>query len=125
MSRNVLVIGLDPRRVPGPWDPEPVVAAIESGMQELAARGFEADACLVGLDGKDVAATVTAALTSRPRDCVVVGGGIRKPEELLELFEDVVNLVHRHAPRAEIAFNARPDDLVEAVVRRLGRPTGE
>ncbi len=31
-SPRVLVIGLDPYRVPGPWDPEPVAKAIEAGM---------------------------------------------------------------------------------------------
>lgn len=51
----------------------------------------------------------------------MVGGGVRKPEELTELFETIVNLVHRHAPDAEIAFNATPHDLVDAVTRRLTR----
>jgi hypothetical protein len=42
---------------------------------------------LVVLDGSDdVKARVTAALQARSRDCVIVGGGIRTPEEQLELF---------------------------------------
>src|SRR6185369_16016374 len=88
---NVLVIGLDPYRVPGPWDPKPVADAIEIGMTALADRGFNAEACLVGLDGsEDVEARVTVALQARPWDCVVVGGGIREPEEQLELFESII-----------------------------------
>lgn len=119
-GRRVLVIGLDPHRVPGPWDPEPVASAIEIGMAELANHGVEAEACVVGLDGsEDIDARISAALLTRRWDCVVVGGGIRKSEELLELFESIVNLVRRHAPRAEIAFNSSPDDILDAVVRRF------
>jgi hypothetical protein len=73
---HVLVIGLDPYRVPGPWNPKPVADAIGIGMTALADRGFHAEACLVDLDGSDVVeARVTAALQARSWDCVVVGGG--------------------------------------------------
>ena len=71
---RVLVIGLDPHRVPGPWDPAPVV---------------------------------------------VIGGGIREPVDQLDLFERIVNLVHRHAPDAAIAFNESPDDIFDAAARWL------
>jgi hypothetical protein len=119
---HVLVIGLDPYRVPGPWDPKPVADAIEVGMTALANRGFHAQACLVGLDGSDdVEARVTAALHARSWDCVVVGGGIREPEEQLELFESIINLIRRHAPQAAIAFNQTPHDLADAAARSLRR----
>ena len=117
---HVLVIGLDPYRVPGPWNPKPVADAIEIGMRALADRGFNAEACLVGLDGSDdVEARVTVALQARPWDCVVVGGGIREPEEQLELFESIINLICRHAPQAAIAFNHTPHDLADAAARGL------
>ncbi len=117
---HVLVIGLDPYRVPGPWNPKPVADAIEIGMTALADRGFHAEACLVGLDGSDdVEARVTAALRARSWDCVVVGGGIREPEEQLELFESIINLIRQHAPQAAIAFNRTPHDLANAAVRGL------
>jgi hypothetical protein len=117
---HVLVIGLDPYRVPGPWNPKPVADAIEIGMTALADRGFNAEACLVGLDGRDdVEARVTVALQARPWDCVVVGGGIREPEEQLELFESIINLICRHAPQAAIAFNHTPHDLADAAARGL------
>ena len=117
---QVLVIGLDPHRVAGRWDPEPVAEAIETGMAGLADRGIDAESCLVGLDGQDdIETRIVEALQMRNWDCVVVGGGIRKSEELVELFESVVNLTRRHAPQAEIAFNSAPTGLFEAVVRRL------
>src|SRR6201984_2977683 len=117
---RVLVTGLAPYRVPGPWDPKPVADAIEIGMAALADRGFHAEACLLGLDGSDdVEARVTDALQARSWDCVVVGGGIRHPEEQLELFESIINLIHRNAPQAAIAFNHTPHDLADAAARSL------
>ncbi len=51
----------------------------------------------------------------------MVGGGIRKPEGQVEMFEGVVNLVRRHAPQAAIAFNDAPSDTFEAAARWLDR----
>jgi hypothetical protein len=50
---------------------------------------------------------------------VVIGGGIRKAEDRLELFERIVNLVHRHAPGAAIAFSGSPVDTFAAAARWL------
>ncbi|QIG43247.1 hypothetical protein G5V58_11200 [Nocardioides anomalus] len=117
---RVLVIGLDPYRVPGPWDPEPVASALRRASAAFAAAGIEATDCLVGLDGSDdVPQVVAAALGDGAYDVVLVGGGIRHDPDRLELFEEVVNLVHRLQPGAAIAFNRRPEDVVEAVQRRL------
>jgi hypothetical protein len=117
---RVLVIGLDPYRVPGPWDPEPVAAAIRESVTRFAELGIDVQNCLLGLDGSDdFEAVVTAALRAQSWQCVLIGGGIRKSEEQLELFELIVNLVRQHAPDAEIAFNRTPADIVDAVVRRL------
>jgi hypothetical protein len=117
---RVLVIGFDPYRVPGPWDPTAVADAVAAGMARFAEAGIGAETCLFGLDGSDdIEAVVTDALDSRPWEVVVIGGGIRKPEELLDLFERVVNLVRRHAPDAAIAFNSSPSDTLEAAARWL------
>jgi hypothetical protein len=113
----VLVLGFDPYRVPVP-DPDAVAAALDRGQARFAELGLATDTCLIGLDD-DVPAVVRAALTGRSWDCVVVGGGLRKPPEALELFELVVNLVHRHAPQATIAFNSSPEDSADAAVRSL------
>lgn len=119
---RVLVIGLDPHRVPGPWDPAPVAAAIAAGMTRFAEAGVGAESCLFGLDGSDdVEAVVTAALDRRPWEVVVVGGGVRTAEDRLELFERIINLVRQHAPGAAIAFNSRPDDTYAAAARWLDR----
>lgn len=117
---RVLVIGLDPYRVPGPWDPKPVADAIEEGLATFAAHGVGVETCLVGLDGTDdIEAVVTAALRSRPWQVVVVGGGVRKPDDQLELFESVINLVRCHAPDAAVAFNSTASDTFAAAARWL------
>lgn len=116
----MLVIGLDPARVPG-WDPEPVLAAIRKGGERFAELGIEADFCLVAPDD-DPAAEMAAALSAKPYACVVVGGGIRKHEPLLLLFEQAVNLVREHAPGAALAFNETPADTPEAALRWLPDP---
>ncbi|WP_037603950.1 hypothetical protein [Streptacidiphilus rugosus] len=115
---RVLVIGLDPYRVPGPWDPEPVARAIEAGLATFAAHGVEAETCLIGLDGSDdVEALVGRALRRHPWACVTIGGGLRHSDDQVELLEQVVNLVRRHAPDAAIAFNSTPATTYEAAAR--------
>jgi hypothetical protein len=117
---RVLVIGLDPYRVPGPWDPAPVADAVAAGLARFADAGVGVESCLFGLDGSDdIEAVVTAALDRRPWEVVVVGGGVRQAEDQPDLFERVVNLVRRHAPDAAIAFNSRPDDTYDAAARWL------
>jgi hypothetical protein len=115
LTPRVLVVGLDPYRVPGPWDPKPVADSIEVGRARFVEHGVGAEFCLVGLDGSDdVEAVVTAALCARPWQCVVIGGGVRHDDELLE---QVINLVRRHASNAAIAFNATPADTFDAAAR--------
>ncbi|MGW1065172.1 hypothetical protein ACWD4F_11750 [Streptomyces aureus] len=117
---RVLVIGFDPYRIRGPWDPEPVAKAIEAGLGKFAEHGVGVETCLFGLDGSDdVEAVVGAALRSRPWECVTIGGGLRHEDDQVELLEQVVNLVRRYAPDAAIAFNSTPATTYEAAARWL------
>lgn len=119
-SPRVLVIGLDPHRVPGPWDPDPVDRGIEQGRAEFGKHQVIAEFCLVALDGSDdVPAVIATALSREPWGCVVIGGGVRYYEEL---FEQVVNLARQHAPGAAIAFSSTPADTYAAAARWLTTP---
>jgi len=119
-ERRVLVIGFDPRAVAHLGvDAAAVEAALAHGQERFAAAGIAADLCLVSLERASAAAQIVAQLAARPYACVVIGGGIRKPEPMLEFFEEVVNLVRRHAPGAAIAFNTDPTNSVEAARRWL------
>ncbi|PSK99775.1 hypothetical protein CLV30_11778 [Haloactinopolyspora alba] len=117
---RVLVLGLDPYRVPGPWDPEPVAEAIDVGLAKFAEHGVGVETCLVGLDGSDdIEAVVEDALRAHAWECVTIGGGLRHSDDRVELLELVINLVRRHAPEAAIAFNSTPAGTYEAAARWL------
>jgi hypothetical protein len=111
-TRSVLLVGLDRRAVT-----DVDVRAIEIGHQRFAAAAIETETCLVDPDPMVARPRIITALSRKPYACVVVGGGLRKPDEMVELFEVVINLVHRHAPQAAIAFNTNPVTSVDAVLR--------
>ena len=116
----VLAIGLDPRfadySTMPQFTPELVRAYIEAEVDRVRRAGFEVSTCLLAPD-ETAEADVEALLRSRSFAYVVIGAGLREPPEHLLLFEKIINLVHRLAPGARIAFNTTPADTVEAVQR--------
>ncbi|MEU4204579.1 hypothetical protein AB0B79_34335 [Streptomyces sp. NPDC039022] len=112
---SALVVGHDPQAIAGA-DGEALRAALDAELARFGEHGIDAAMTLIAFDASAEPALV-ASLTERPWDVVVVGGGIRKTEPLLPLFEQVVNLVRRHAPQAAIAFNTSGGDSVEAAQR--------
>jgi hypothetical protein len=120
---HVLVIGLDPYRMSGGFDPAPVAHAIEAGMSKLADHGIGAQSCLFGLDGRDNPdELITTALQAHAWKCVIVGVGVRKADNELELFERIINLIREHAPGAAIAFNDTVPEFYEAAARWIDVP---
>ncbi len=126
-SRAVLIVGIEPEAVdfsdpdlPPGMTAEKIAAGLAGAQKQFADQGDRADLCLVRLDGS-AEAVVVAQLDGAAYDCVVVGGGIRLPATHLVLFEKIINLIHRHAPRAAIAFNTSPEDSAAAVARVLSR----
>ena len=71
-------------------------------------------------------AMLEEALKAANYDCVVIGGGMPggTPPKGLVLFGAVVNIIHKAAPNATIAFNTRPEDTADAAARRARRPDG-
>jgi hypothetical protein len=112
-----LVIGIDPAAIPG-LDADAIEAALARGQARFAELGITADTCTFALDA-NAEGVIVEALTRADYECVVIGGGIRKPEQLLEVFEKVVNLVRLHVPGAAIAFNTSPEDSADAAIRWL------
>jgi hypothetical protein len=124
-GKSVLFIGEDPTTVDfaDPALPPGLdVARIEKGiafaMQAMADRNWHADLLLVRPDAS-AAPAVERQLAGHAYDCVVIGGGIRLPAGRLRLFEQILNVVHRSAPQATIAFNTSPADTAEAAARWL------
>jgi hypothetical protein len=121
-TRAVLAIGLDPTfadlsALPG-YTPDMVRTYLLSQVERVREYGYDVESCLIDR-GETAEQRVEIALRSRTFDCVVIGAGLREPPELLQLFEKVLNLVHRLAPQAAIAFNADPTDTAEAARRWL------
>ena len=116
---KVLALGLDPAFVDLPdnpeFTPEIVRAFIEMQLDRIRTMGYEVQSCLVDL-GETAEAVTSSHLRAQSFDCVLIGAGLRDPEQLL-LFEKLVNLVHEQAPRARICFNSTPADSAEAVQR--------
>jgi hypothetical protein len=115
---NVLLIGFDPDTIPG-FEPGAVAAQLDAGSQKLAELGLTEDQCLIAFGEPDAQSKIIEHLERKPYDCVVVGGGIRKAAELLELFQTVVNLVHWYQPNAAISFNSGPSDSADWVLKAL------
>ncbi|MCX4571797.1 hypothetical protein OHB41_00950 [Streptomyces sp. NBC_01571] len=114
---SALVVGYDPQAIPG-VDGQALRAALDAELARFGEHGINAAMAPVTFD-ESAESTLAASLTERPWDLVVVGGGIPKPEQLLPLFEEVVNLIRRHSPQAAIAFNTGGGDSVEAAQRWL------
>jgi hypothetical protein len=123
MTPTVLAIGLDPRfadlSAMPQLTPELIRAYIDAEIARARSLGLAVDVCLIA-PGEAALAEVEAALRARSFDCVVIGAGLRQPPAHLMLFEKVLNLVHRLAPHASIAFNTTPADTAEAALRWVG-----
>jgi hypothetical protein len=124
-EKAVLFIGEDPstvdfsdRALPPGLDTGKVERGIAFAMKQMANRQWRADLVLVRPDAS-AGPAIERQLTSNSYNCVVVGAGIRLPPGRLQLFEQILNVIHRAAPGAAIAFNTSPEDTAEAAARWL------
>jgi hypothetical protein len=109
----------DPSLPPG-FNADKINAGIAVAVEKIAERGWQGDTCMITPDEAGQA-TLEQQLKGAGYDCVVIGGGLRIPPKGLALFEAVVNIVHKAAPGAVIAFNTRPEDTADAAARQLGK----
>jgi hypothetical protein len=107
----------DPSLPPG-FDAGKIHAGIALGVGKIEERGWQGDTCMITPDAAG-GTMLEHALKGATYDCVVIGGGLRLPPKNLALFETVVNIIHRAAPNAVIAFNTRPEDTADAAARQL------
>jgi hypothetical protein len=119
-KKTVIAIGIDPVFVDytalPQFTPEMFRSYIDAQIERVRGMGYDVTSCLIDLG--DTAEAVTAeALKSGNFDCVLIGAGLRVPSERLLLFEKIINLIHRLAPKASICFNTTPADTAEAVQR--------
>jgi hypothetical protein len=124
---KVLLAGLEPETVdfsdpaiPPGMDAAMIRMGIGMAVQSCEARGWKIELCLFPPD--ETAETIIAqSLAGGDVDVVVIGAGVRLPPRNLQLFERVVNAIHRAAPGAAIAFNSNPQDSADAAARWLDR----
>jgi hypothetical protein len=107
----------DPSLPPG-FDADKINAGIAVAITKIQERGWHGDTCMITPDAAG-SAMLETALKGAAYDCVVIGGGLRLPPKSLALFEMVVNIIHKAAPNAAIAFNTRPEDTADAAARQL------
>jgi hypothetical protein len=108
----------DPSLPPG-FNADKINAGIAVAVEKIKERGWQGDTCMIMPD-ETAGPTIEKQLSRAHYDCVVIGGGLRIPPKSLALFEFVVNVVHKAAPHAAIAFNTKPEDTAEAAARQLG-----
>jgi hypothetical protein len=109
----------DPSLPPG-FDADKINAGIAVAVDKIAERGWQGDTCMITPDEAGLA-MLEQQLTAASYACVVIGGGLRIPPKGLALFETVVNIIHKAAPGAVIAFNTKPEDTADAAARQLGK----
>jgi len=119
-KKTVLAIGIDPVFVDytalPQFTPQMFRSYIDAQLERVRGLGHDVTSCLIDL-GDTAEAATAEALKSRDFDCVLIGAGLRLPAERLLLFERIINLIHRLAPKASICFNTTPADTAEAVQR--------
>jgi hypothetical protein len=120
---RVLLVGYVPETVdysnpayPPGMNAEKIRAGIARTLKQMTDRGWESDVCFIRPD-ETAGQTVERHLASANYDCIMIGAGVRLPPQGLEVFEAVVNAVHRGAPGAAIAFNTLPEDSADAAAR--------
>jgi len=122
---RILFVGQKPETVdfsdpalPAGFDAEKIKAGIAVAVAKIKERGWQGDTCMIMPDETAIPMLEKQLLSAR-YDCIVIGGGLRIPPKSLVLFEKVVNVVHKVAPGAAIAFNTRPEDTAEAAARHI------
>ena len=120
---RVLLVGIDPDLVDFTKSPVPdltaakVRAGVEANRAQLETLGYSVTTLYVD-DGKSAETTLTGELTASQYDCIMIGAGLRTVPPYFLLFEQLMNVVHRHAPPStKICFNTNPMDTTEAVKR--------
>jgi hypothetical protein len=125
MTKSVLIIGEDPALIdfsapdaPPGMSEQKVRDGLEGSRDRLRAAGHAAD-ILYTHDAATVAARASAKLRERAWDVIVIGAGLRTLPPMASQFETLINVLHREAPGARLAFNSQPDDSDAAALRWL------
>lgn len=123
--KKVLIIGMNPHTIDftNPEIPQGLTAEkIEQGanatVEKLNSMDYDAELFLIDTGATDLS-NLENHLKEKSFDGIVIGNGIRGITANFILFEQIVNVVHTHAPKSKIIFNTTPTNTDEAVKRWL------
>jgi len=117
---NILLVGWHPNAVdyskwPG-LTHEKLQAALDADKTKFESLGYATELGLIQCE-QTAETLLLSLLQEKPRDCILIGAGVRTDAAYLSLFERLINTVHEHAPNARICFNSGPFDSLKAVQR--------
>jgi len=127
VAKSVVIIGLQPKLIDfslseyagfasAGMDATKIQSELDADAAQLNKLGYDAQLCLVDF-GETAESVVRNHLQHKKYDCVLIGAGVRTVGKNFLLFEKLINIVHMHAPQANICFNTKPNDNIEAVQR--------
>jgi hypothetical protein len=125
MGRSILIIGEDPAQIDfdAPDAPKDMSAAkvmdgLNGSLARLKTAGHAATLVLTK-DAETVERQITEALARASYDVIVIGAGLRTLPPMALQFERLINVLHKKAPNAKLAFNSQPGDSDAAAMRWL------
>jgi len=125
MPKAVLIIGEDPALIdfdaaglPPGITADSIQRGLDAARDRLRAAGHITEIMLTG-DEALVVDQARAVLAARAWDVIVIGAGLRTLPAMAKKFELLINVLHREAPGARLAFNSSPDDSDTAALRWL------
>lgn len=119
MSKTILTIGL---ALPPSPETSAMQAAVGAAMKRANEEGYRAE--MYAMDRQDAHRmdNFRGFLKCRTWDGVMIGWGIRGIPEHTELFEELVNMVVAEVkPAPKFIFSLKPDGLIDAIQRVLGK----
>jgi hypothetical protein len=87
-------------------------------LEKLTGMGYPAEKFFIDNGATDFSGLIRQ-LQNNAYGGIVIGNGIRSLTANFLLFEQLINLVHEHAPKSKIIFNTLPTDTDQAVKRWL------
>lgn len=123
--KTVLIIGMDPYtidyntpEIPKGLTPEMVEQGTNAMLEKLTGMGYPAEKYFIDNGTTDLSGLISQ-LQNKDYSGIVIGNGIRSLAANFLLFEQLINIVHEHAPKSKIIFNTLPTDTDQAVKRWL------
>lgn len=121
MAKTILTIGLV---LPPSPATSAMQAAVGAAMKRANEEGYTAEMYAVDSNNVHRKESFCAFLEGCNWNGVMIGWGIRGMPEHTELFEELVNSIVAEAkPAPKFIFSLKPDGLIDAIQRVLGKDT--